>query len=113
MELPIKALLLSVAVSAWVLLLPPTENNDPETGFPDVIYSAPLSRWSVDRAFDSARECENYKKNQYHAYSSSASEEFKKYNEQIPINILVNIQSTYMLKYMNARCVPYDKELRR
>ncbi len=100
-------------MSAWVLLLPPAGTIDPEDRIPNINSSAPLSQWSVDKSFDSARECEDYKQNQYYAYSSSASEEFKKSNERIPLTFLVEIQATHWLKYMDARCVPYDKEFRR
>ncbi len=52
--------LLSAFACGWLLFTPPLQPIPPLRGY-GAVTGAPLSEWKQERAFDSARDCEQWK----------------------------------------------------
>lgn len=50
----------ALALVGWYLMTPPLSYPTPG-GPASLDYKAPLGTWTISRAFDSAKECEDYK----------------------------------------------------
>jgi hypothetical protein len=101
-------LILGMATSAashevgWILLVPPISVYDaygkgnPRDYAPNVQIDAPSSKWLVDKPFDTARECEEYRLKVYEDASKAlmSGAMLDAYDQAKPY------------RYWHARCVP-------
>ncbi len=83
----------------WILMVPPiiVYGND----IPSVSIGAPLSEWQIDKPFDTARECKEYRLKVYEDASKELDKAFSKMGPRLDA-----YGRAKPYRYSHARCVP-------
>ncbi len=81
-----------ILLAGWFLMVPPRFGSTTTLADPD----KPLSKWKLERSFDTAKECEDYRDQMFDFYDLKQKQDTKQYQY-------------FVDAYANARCIPSDQ----
>lgn len=97
-----------ILLGGWLLMTPRIVKDDAAPDGRKVLLGAPIARWSVESAHDTAHECEDRKWEAYTWWLDNAKTAAAEKKRRDPQAASSPYGSSVVVSYWNAKCVPAE-----